>query len=69
MPLATIATAIVFVLFPVRTIINKAVINIDNLLDDKINYFNEFDKFTCDYDRENPITKKEGFLRILEYKN
>ena len=35
-------------------------------IDDNANYNNVFHKFTYDYDRENPVTKREGFMRLME---
>jgi hypothetical protein len=35
-------------------------------IDENVNYNNVFFKFSYDYDRENPVTKREGFLRMME---
>lgn len=65
-PLATIGFNILFIILPFRTIINICSRD-DNLLDadQKVNYSDIFHRFTYDYDRENPVTKREGFLRIM----
>jgi hypothetical protein len=31
-----------------------------------VKYEDVFDKLNYDYDRENPVTKKEGFLRLID---
>ena len=67
-PLATLAFTGLFVLLPIRTVINKCVSDTNIKLDQRETYSTVFDKFTCDYDRENPVTKREGFMRVLEHR-
>lgn len=51
-----------FILFPVRSIILKC---IEERVVESEKYEDHCDKFITDYDRENPITKKEGEVRFL----
>ena len=57
-PLVTLIITAIFILFPVRTIINKC---LGKRAVDDIKYEDHFENFMSDYDRENPVTKKEGF--------
>lgn len=59
---------IAFILFPIRSIINK--VFKDGILDmmGEVDYNDVFDKFNYDYDRENPVTKKDGFMRLINQK-
>ena len=38
------------------------------MLNDETKYKDKFLQFTSDYDRENPLTKKKGELRVLDLK-
>lgn len=67
-PLATLGFAFLFIIIPVRTILNKCVDEVNINIDVNSTYSNSFDKFACDYDRENPVTKKEGMLKMLNAK-
>ena len=64
--LACIIFAAIFLLVPVRTMINNCFKN-QSAEADKT-YDEVFTEFLTDYDMENPITKSEGMLRILEKK-
>jgi hypothetical protein len=68
-PIATLSFAALFVLLPVRTMINSCMAD-EGTLNKNSNetYTKSFEKFTCDYDRENPVTKKDGFVRMIEAK-
>lgn len=47
--------------------INKCFENLgDN--QNKVYYDSFFMNFPSDYDRENPVTKNEGFMRLLDFK-
>lgn len=61
-PLATLILVCIFILFPVRTLIMKCIEERDV---EEAKYEDHDDKFVTDYDRENPITKKEGEVRFL----
>ena len=37
-----------------------------DLINDR-KYMNEYARLNYDYDRENPVTKKEGFLRLISH--
>ncbi|CDW71822.1 phage head-tail family partial [Stylonychia lemnae] len=66
-PYAIIATCSLFILLPVRTLINKCLENLgEQPTSEKYNDF--YSKFPTDYDRENPVTKNEAFVRLLEHK-
>lgn len=66
-PYAVIATAGLFILLPIRTIINRC---LSNMGEDatKVDYDDFYSKFPTDYDRENPVTKNEAFIKLLEHK-
>ena len=49
---------------PIRTIINKC-LDSNKALRNNTKYQDKFLNFTSDYDRENPVTKQEGFLRLI----
>jgi len=63
--IALIAIGIVglYILFPVRTIIQR--LFSDNKEDEFSPYNDNFMYFLSDYDRANPVTKKQGMERIL----
>ena len=66
-PYAIIGIASLFILFPVRTIINNC-LKSDGI--DILNYkFDDFYlKFPTDYERENPVTKNDAYIKMIEYK-
>jgi hypothetical protein len=65
MPLVMFAIISFYIFFPVRLLINKCQSDDSVLLDDT-DYNNVFLDFYTDYDRENPVTKKAGTLRMIE---
>lgn len=58
-----LAIVIIFVILPIRTCINKC---IKPEMPDEMTYMEKFEDFTTDYDCENPVTKKEGDIRLIE---
>ena len=66
-PIIIVSVAALFFVLPIRTIINKCLNNSGEELH-KAKYDEFFLKFPTDYDRENPVTKNEGFLRVLDRK-
>lgn len=62
--IACIAFAILFILIPVRTIINNCHEDMNAVA--QKNYDEVMNGFLTDYDMENPITKNEGMLRKME---
>ena len=52
---------------PFRTYINRQV-KTNSVLEDETSYESRFLQFQSDYDRENPLTKKKGDLRVLDLK-
>lgn len=65
-PLAAVALAGLLILLPIRTCINKCFE--DQQANAKETYDQIFAEFPTDYDRENPVTKNEGLIRIMEKK-
>ena len=57
---------IFLILLPIRTFINRCSEDINSK--EKRTYDELFVDFTSDYDRENPVTKNEGMIRIMEKK-
>ena len=57
---------IFLILLPIRTFINRCSEDINSK--EKKTYDELFVDFTSDYDRENPVTKNEGMMRIMEKK-
>ena len=57
---------IFLILLPIRTFINQCSEDINSK--EKKTYDELFVDFTSDYDRENPVTKNEGMMRIMEKK-
>jgi len=66
-PYAIIATCSLFILLPVRTIINRCLENMGEQPTHE-KYRDFYSKFPTDYDRENPVTKNEAFVKLLEHK-
>ncbi len=66
-PLVICCFASFLMLFPVRTIINKCFEN-NGEEKSKITYSDKFMTFPTDYDRENPVTKNDGFIRVLDHR-
>jgi hypothetical protein len=55
----------IFILMPIRTWINKC---FSDMNPETLKTYDEvFSRFASDYDQENPVTKKEGFLRVIDY--
>jgi len=67
-PFAALGITILFLLLPVRTMIKKCCRNEDDSDKDNTTYEKIFSRFPTDYDRENPVTKNEGFLRLINQK-
>lgn len=65
-PLAAVLFTIFLILLPIRTFINRCSEDINSK--EKRTYDELFVDFTSDYDRENPVTKNEGMMRIMEKK-
>jgi len=61
--LVAIGIVSLYILFPVRTIIQK--LFADNKEDEFAPYDENFQYFLTDYDRANPVTKKKGMERIF----
>lgn len=63
--LAILAFAIFLILLPIRSCINK-------IYEDQVCARETYDQkqlmFQTDYDRENPVTKNEGIVRVIEKK-
>ena len=65
-PLVAVLFTIFLILLPIRTFINQCSEDINSK--EKKTYDELFVDFTSDYDRENPVTKNEGMMRIMEKK-
>ena len=60
----TLGVVGLFILLPIRTWINKV---FGNLNIETLKTYDEVClRFVTDYDQENPVTKREGFLRIMD---
>lgn len=66
-PFAAIGFASLFIILPVRTMINACFKN-DGEEFSKYKYEDYYLKFPTDYDRENPVTKNDAFIRLIEFK-
>lgn len=64
-PFAMVAITGLLIILPIGPIINRCVKNEGEEIN-KLTYQQCFMKFPTDYDRENPVTKNEGFLRVLD---
>jgi len=62
-PILILVIVFIFLILPIRSCINRC-ISLEDLQD--INYGEQAVKFITDYDAENPATKKEGEIRLLE---
>ena len=58
--------ALILILMPIRSCINKCYE--DQRAIARETYDQKFAEFPTDYDRENPVTKNEGLVRIMEKK-
>ena len=65
-PLGAVGLAGVLLILPIRSIINKCYE--DKKASSVQNYDSVFADFATDYDRENPVTKNEGLVRLMEKK-
>ena len=65
-PLAAVVLAGILLILPIRTCINKC--HAQDFANATEQYDQVFADFPTDYDRENPVTKNEGLLRIMEKK-
>lgn len=64
-PFAIIGATSAFILLPIRTIINRCFANEgEEQVKEKYEDFQL--KFPTDYDRENPVTKNDAFIRLLD---
>lgn len=64
--LACIIVVIIFIFVPVRTMINNCFKN--HTTEAEKSYDEVFANFLTDYDCENPMSKSQGMLRIMEKK-
>jgi len=62
--LACIIFAVIFLLVPVRTMINNCFK--DHTAEAEKTYDEAFADFLADYDSENPMSKSEGMIRIMQ---
>ena len=60
-----IVIAIICLCCPFRTYINKSA-DEHSVLEDETRYEQKFLQFQSDYDRENPLTKKSGGIRVID---
>ena len=65
-PIVIISVTSFFIVLPIRTIINKSLSNDLDNEEDNQKYDEWRLKFPTDYDRENPVTKNEAFINLLE---
>jgi hypothetical protein len=63
-PTALLSFVVILRMTPLRIIITKC-IDKNIALKNDISYYDKVFDFETDYDKENPITKKEGYFRIL----
>lgn len=60
----TLGVVCLFILLPIRTAINRC---FQNQKAESVKPYDEaFSTFTSDYDQENPVTKRDGFLRAID---
>jgi len=64
--LSVLIIAIIMILIPIRSCINKCYEG--NIAYAEETYDQKFLSFSEDYDRENPVTKNDGLVRIMEKK-
>ena len=67
LPRLGLLASILAVLMPIRVAINHFLGSNEALLEES-EYKDNFLNFFSDYDRENPITKREGAKRLLEFR-
>lgn len=66
-PYVIIGVTSLSIILPIRTIINKCLA--DNSEDAVTYKYEDFmQKFPTDYDRENPVTKNDAFIKLLEHR-
>ena len=64
-PTLLVGAVILYIILPVRTLLNCC-FNQDEVLENASKYADLYQKFFTDYDRENPVTHKQGVIRLLE---
>lgn len=64
--LVILVLALIFLLLPIRSCINKCYQGRQVMA--RETYDEKFAEFATDYDRENPVTKNEGIMRIMQKK-
>lgn len=64
--IACVIIVIIFILVPVRTLINNCFKN--HTAEAPKTYDEAFADFLADYDSENPMSKSEGMIRIMQKK-
>ena len=70
-PLIAISITSLFILLPIRTIINKCVmkkLEEEEVVGKEPTYIDYYPDFITDYERENPVTKNEGMDKWLAKK-
>lgn len=68
-PLITVLTITCLICLPIRTCINKSINSQSALQDETLDYKETAAEiFMEDYDRANPVTKKDGVTRHLDMK-
>jgi hypothetical protein len=65
--LICLITALIFLLLPIRSCINKCYEG-RQVFGREETYEVKFAEFPTDYDRENPVTKNEGIIRVMQKK-
>jgi len=66
MAFIAVIIAIVFICIPFRTIIYKFCLQKQEASEDPADmYMGKYQTFDTDYDKENPISKRNGFVRVL----
>jgi len=64
-PIYALITALICLIIPFRSIL-KVFINLREALNDERRYKKFALSFSSDYDKENPLTKKQGIIRLLK---
>ena len=62
-PIVILGVVVFLIILPIRTCINRCATP-ESPKD--ITYFDVFETFPSEYDTENPVTKKEGEIRLIE---
>ena len=65
--IAAIVLSSLCLCIPFRFLINRQA-QVASVLEDDTAYETKFTQFSSDYDKENPLTKKQGELRIIDLK-